>query len=180
VNQYVVPQPLRAGGSPDEKEGVLKNNIDEVGQRRTRLVLVPTAPSTPEGSPAPGTANQSDARTITVQPRFALSEALTKDMERLFVSQQALCRIMNTTAKTWRDMKGKQGVRGNTAEQTIIRFITLLRKTADGIDKPILEINELLVVPLDKRYGKFLSDVDFDSLMVRLDVGEDPPTASAE
>jgi hypothetical protein len=137
------------------------------GARRVSLVSSNEAVATTGHEEA----SKSADKAVSIQPRYALTSALIKDMERFFVSQQALCRVLKTTPKTWRDMRGSEGVRENTAEQTIIQFITVLWRTADGRDPLRLEINELLVAPLAKKYAACVEKADFSEFMEKLDVG---------
>lgn len=95
-------------------------------------------------------------------------------MEMLFKSQKDLCDILETTAKTWRDLKTDEGVREGTAQRVLIEFISLLRKIATRKIKADKRVHDELVPALDKIYAPFLSSLNFDALVVRRDVPRSP------
>jgi hypothetical protein len=108
--------------------------------------------------------------------RVTLVPAVQRHIELLFRSQKDLCSFLNTTAKTWRDIRSGEGVREATAQGLVIDFISLLRNVSEGEKVDGAKVNVKLVPGLDKRYAPYLLSLNFDKLLEA--AGTRPPEES--
>jgi hypothetical protein len=96
--------------------------------------------------------------------RVSLKPIVWKHMEMLFKSQKDLCDTLETTPKTWRDVKSAEGVREGTARRLVLEFISLVHKVAEKETDAPKEIFDTVVPRLDQIYAPYLMSLDLDDL----------------
>lgn len=100
-------------------------------------------------------------------PRVTLKREVWEHMELLFKSQRQLCEHLETTAKTWRDMKSEEGVRENTAQRVLLEFIGLVHKVAEKTMPAPSYIHDTIVPRLNQIYSPYLTSLKLSDLWER-------------
>ena len=111
--------------------------------------------------------NNRDRENSSPQQRVTLNQQILQHIEILFKSQHDLCEVLDTTPKTWRDIKNGEGVREATARRIVIEFVSVLRKVVEGKLIVTDKLHAELVPALDEIYSLYLISLNFDDLLER-------------